>query len=104
MDKSEPISFLRSTVQADTSVEVLSYEPPGAKPGYIITFQTTDRPGVLAQISLALHDVGLEILGAEIKTKGGFVANKFQTSRAPGKTRQQVEARGGGARKACDAG
>lgn len=93
LDKSEPISFLKTAVQADTAVEVLSYEPPGAKPGFIITFQTVDRPGVLARITLALHDLGLEILGAEIKTKGGFVSNKFQTTRAPGKNRQQLEVR-----------
>lgn len=92
-DKSEPISFLKSAIEAETAVEVLSFEPAGAKPGFIITFQTVDRPGVLARITLALHDLGLEILGAEIKTKGGFVSNKFQTSRAPGKNRQQLEAR-----------
>lgn len=102
VDKTEPLAFLQSAVQADTAVEVLSFEPPGARPGFVITFQTVDRPGVLARISAALHDLGLEILGAEIKTKGGFVSNKFQTGRAPGKTRQQLEARAPPAAAAAD--
>ena len=54
---------LLDAVKADTEVECQLYDQPNMKPGYLISFKTTDRPGLLAKIVDAMDKMGLEIYG-----------------------------------------
>lgn len=78
------LGHLAAAVAADTDVQVQSYDMLGQQPSFVITFTTVDRPGLLALMTSAMDKLGLEIYTAEIKTRGGYVSNKFHTSKVAG--------------------
>lgn len=53
---------------------------------YVLVVEVLDCPGLLLAISLALHRVGVQILGSDVRTEGGVARDCFELANPSGTT------------------